>query len=295
MLAIECDGATYHSALWARERDRLRQEVLEGLGWRIHRIWSTDWFYRRDQQMRKLKAAVIAAGGGVEEPSPAAAPGARETTPKPRLARSATGRGPTLANTVLKPDSAEPENPSEIAPKLRSYALAKCKLRRGAKIERVGVQRLAGIAREVIKQEGPIRQDEIMRRVGSFFGRGRLSFRAATMIAAALDLLLKETSEVRCDEGFWFTHRQNSAPQVRGRAGGPARLRKPDMIAAIEIKAAIALAQTQARPGVDLADAVAKLFGLRRAASDMRTRILACAKREPRSPPACGTEDARRS
>src|SRR5690606_33460021 len=44
MLAVECDGATYHSALWARERDRQRQEVLEGLGWRFHRVWSTDWF-----------------------------------------------------------------------------------------------------------------------------------------------------------------------------------------------------------------------------------------------------------
>ncbi len=72
MLAIECDGATYHSALWARERDRLRQEVLEGLGWRIHRIWSTDWFYRRDEQLRKLKAALEAARGDVEKPAPAA-------------------------------------------------------------------------------------------------------------------------------------------------------------------------------------------------------------------------------
>lgn len=61
MLAVECDGATYHSALWARERDRLRQEVLEGLGWRIHRVWSTDWFYRRDEQIQKLKAALDAA------------------------------------------------------------------------------------------------------------------------------------------------------------------------------------------------------------------------------------------
>jgi hypothetical protein len=41
ILAVECDGATYHSALWARERDRLRQDVLEHLGWRFHRIWST--------------------------------------------------------------------------------------------------------------------------------------------------------------------------------------------------------------------------------------------------------------
>tara|TARA_R110000850_G_scaffold143738_1_gene265950 strand:- start:7315 stop:13092 length:5778 start_codon:yes stop_codon:yes gene_type:complete len=44
LMGIECDGATYHSAKSARDRDRLRQEVLERLGWRIRRIWSTDWY-----------------------------------------------------------------------------------------------------------------------------------------------------------------------------------------------------------------------------------------------------------
>lgn len=46
LAAIECDGASYHSGLSVRDRDRIRQEILEGLGWRnrIWRIWSTDWF-----------------------------------------------------------------------------------------------------------------------------------------------------------------------------------------------------------------------------------------------------------
>jgi hypothetical protein len=43
-MGVECDGAMYHSSKSARDRDRLRQQVLEGLGWRIRRIWSTDWF-----------------------------------------------------------------------------------------------------------------------------------------------------------------------------------------------------------------------------------------------------------
>lgn len=43
VLGIECDGAAYHSARTARERDRLRQDVLENMGWTIYRIWSTDW------------------------------------------------------------------------------------------------------------------------------------------------------------------------------------------------------------------------------------------------------------
>lgn len=44
LMGIECDGATYHSAKSVRDRDRLRQAILERLGWRIRRIWSTDWF-----------------------------------------------------------------------------------------------------------------------------------------------------------------------------------------------------------------------------------------------------------
>ncbi len=48
LMGIECDGASYHSAKSVRDRDRLRQEVLERLGWRIRRIWSTDW-YRNPQ------------------------------------------------------------------------------------------------------------------------------------------------------------------------------------------------------------------------------------------------------
>ncbi len=42
LLGIECDGATYHSAKSARDSDALRQEILEALGWKIYRIWSTD-------------------------------------------------------------------------------------------------------------------------------------------------------------------------------------------------------------------------------------------------------------
>ncbi|CAA9397621.1 MAG: DNA helicase related protein, partial [uncultured Phycisphaerae bacterium] len=57
VLAIECDGATYHSAPTARDRDRLRQQHLEALGWRFHRIWSTDWFTRRDDEVRRARQA----------------------------------------------------------------------------------------------------------------------------------------------------------------------------------------------------------------------------------------------
>jgi len=54
VLGVECDGATYHSSATARDRDRLRQDVLEGLGWRICRIWSTDWVRDPRRQIEKV-------------------------------------------------------------------------------------------------------------------------------------------------------------------------------------------------------------------------------------------------
>lgn len=61
VLGIECDGATYHSAKSARDRDKLREDVLQGLGWDLYRIWSTDWFHTRDREIEKLIAAVESA------------------------------------------------------------------------------------------------------------------------------------------------------------------------------------------------------------------------------------------
>ena len=62
LCGIECDGAKYHSSATARDRDKIRQDVLEGLGWSIIRIWSTDWFgnagaviERTDNELRRLR------------------------------------------------------------------------------------------------------------------------------------------------------------------------------------------------------------------------------------------------
>ena len=57
VLAIEADGASYHSGYTSRERDRLRQEILESKGWRFHRIWSTSWFRNRDEEVARAVEA----------------------------------------------------------------------------------------------------------------------------------------------------------------------------------------------------------------------------------------------
>ena len=60
LLGIEFDGKSYHSGRSARDRDRLRQMTLERQGWKIHRIWSTDWFKNRDAEVDRLLKRVRA-------------------------------------------------------------------------------------------------------------------------------------------------------------------------------------------------------------------------------------------
>ena len=58
IIGIECDGASYHSARSARDRDRLREEVLHGLGWKLHRVWSTDWFRNPERELQRAVEAI---------------------------------------------------------------------------------------------------------------------------------------------------------------------------------------------------------------------------------------------
>ena len=107
VLAIETDGASYHSSESARDRDRLRQEHLERLGWTFHRIWSQDWFNNRDEEIERAKlayAAAVAAADRPEEPEePSGSQTASGVAPNP---------GPTLtaASAVPARDGSCPIN-----------------------------------------------------------------------------------------------------------------------------------------------------------------------------------------
>jgi very-short-patch-repair endonuclease len=70
VLAIECDGATYHSSYTARDRDRLRQQQLQNLGWTFHRIWSTDWFMRKHEEVERAVQAFHKAVAASDAPRP---------------------------------------------------------------------------------------------------------------------------------------------------------------------------------------------------------------------------------
>jgi very-short-patch-repair endonuclease len=85
ILAIEADGASYRDSGSVRDRDRLRKEHLERLGWRVHRLWSTSWFTDPDTELAKLRAAYDSAVlANPPAPPPPREPPAPDATPAPR-------------------------------------------------------------------------------------------------------------------------------------------------------------------------------------------------------------------
>lgn len=95
VLAIETDGAMYHSGHTARERDRLRQEHLERLGWRLHRIWSTEWFRHKEQEVERAREAYSRAVKDSDDPPQVSSiPDPVVPAPKPPASRGPFPRVP---------------------------------------------------------------------------------------------------------------------------------------------------------------------------------------------------------
>jgi len=103
VIGIECDGATYHSSRTARDRDLLRAEILRGMGWRLHRIRSLDWFRDPEGETARAVRAVelaMAAGrpeSGVEAPAsyPSSGAAREDAPPKVTAAEGNETRGPS--------------------------------------------------------------------------------------------------------------------------------------------------------------------------------------------------------
>ena len=257
MLAVECDGATYHRALWARERDRLRQEVLENLGWRFHRIWSTDWFYRRGEVLQKLRVAL--------EDAKAATPASSQThtsrAPAPDAVQRPTPRQSSLSAT---------------GPQIPIYKLANCSTPRGVEPHQVKTEVMASITKHIVEIEGPIHVDEVARRVTALFGKARTGSLISDASLRSLQYLRSPPSRLVVERDFWMTPEQHKNPPVRDRSAAPPTLQRADMLSPHEIRAAAKIA-IQANGNLsddDMANAITRLLGFKRTGPELKTGIL---------------------
>ena len=110
LCSIECDGAAYHSSEAARDRDRLRQQVLEARGWTIHRLWSTDWFKDRHGQIKRLLELIERTRRRVIEEQVA------EEEARQRLAALEQEAAQVAQDEEISGESTSAGSPSEAAP-----------------------------------------------------------------------------------------------------------------------------------------------------------------------------------
>lgn len=193
VLAVECDGATYHSSHYARERDRLRQQVLENMGWHFHRIWSTDWIQStaaaKDSLLQSVQAAIFNApkGGQLFETSELA------PTVETLLDKVEEEIEPVGIHTVLDFDTYVFAEISESNP--------------FSDVEKV---------RQLISIEGPVHYDYVARKIAPFMGFSR----ASSTVKRRLDYYLAHLSkEIDRKGDFIYIKPANSIYKMRMASG----------------------------------------------------------------------------
>jgi very-short-patch-repair endonuclease len=191
---IECDGVSYHASETARDRDRLRQQVLEARGWHIHRVWSTDWFKDREGQVDRLMRLIEASR--VQGREDAAARDAAEEVRRQEEAAREEQRAAQLASGTAAPAEAasaapaqdSPPLPEVPAPQAVPYRMADtASTFAGTDILAAPQSLLLNALRVVVDAEAPLHVDDATARVAAMWGLTRTGSRIEARVAQAID------------------------------------------------------------------------------------------------------------
>jgi very-short-patch-repair endonuclease len=259
LAGVECDGATYHRGATARDRDRLRQHVLENLGWRILRVWSTDWWTNAAREAERLHGQLgdALAKARVER---------AERPPAPPDMGDLPVEGTEMLDdggTVLPPQEADPMPHDEAGPAPEPELFYDAAYR----------DRLSVLVAELLRKQGPLREDRLVQAVARLHGFGRAGREIRDRVMAILPGTSTITTEdigrfvwpPGIDPASWNMFRAPAA----GRVADPAEMPLPELVA---------LARRCMRP--DMADeailtAMRDACGLQRLRETARNRCVA--------------------
>lgn len=202
ILGVECDGATYHSAKTAHDRDRLRQEVLEKLGWRIYRIWAPDFVTRRDTEVQRLKDAIELArvtpdGTSLESPEKQDPP---DPDPQPLLTA-------VKAETIQNGSWAKQYTPWTPSPNHRIPWNLEFHDPRAPRIIRT-------LLEQIVNSEGPLHVDVAAHRLAEAWGLHRVGSRMNEIVVSVARTLVN-TSKIGRRGDFLWPNSQSFKLEVR--------------------------------------------------------------------------------
>jgi very-short-patch-repair endonuclease len=269
LCGIECDGATYHQAPTVRDRDRLRQQVLEMRGWEIHRVWSTDWFHDPKGQVERLLRLI-------EGASERARNGDRNERPEPQEPTSPRpGQQPAPVHEL------EEERPrmalDDIEIPLYRFAP---EIIQGPP-DAFYTARLGTIARaisEILEVEAPIHTRELCRRVAARWGMQRAGSQIVRRVEDAVRTLAKSGAVETDGEFVWLLNGQ--PVPVRSRGLDDVRFLS-EHVAPHEVVEAVRLLLRHRAPLMldEIIIETARLLGFRHTSAKFRERIVAAKER----------------
>ena len=227
LVGIECDGTAYHNSRSARDRDRLRQAVLEDHGWIIHRLWSTDWFQRPKEQLERVIARIEAAKV--------------ELGTRREQAATRSRIAPVEVFTIERDEVIE-LGPVSTAPRSTGndlYVEAVLSWPSGGhpELHETPTGLLTALVEEVVTIEGPIHVDEVVARIRDAWGLKRVGARIQDAVEKAIALGVA-LGRLQQDERFLSVPGTTSKVRDRSQVASSA-LRKPEMLPPAEIREAV--------------------------------------------------------
>lgn len=245
-LGVECDGYQYHSAPAARDRDRLRDQILTGLGWRLHRIWGTAWYRDRTTEEKRLRVAVEAA---ISAPI-----------------HNRTKKIADIERPVVETEVAEVVTAPTWTNEYR-LAIRKSLPRWADPGESGNHLHMIEPIEHLVAHEGPIHLDVAYERLRDWWGVGRIGSNIRTNITLAI-----QRSEI-VQEGDFLVKPGSSVDQVR--TPTPAASRKVEQVHLDELATAVVmtLRDAGAASRTEVTQSVARLFGWTRTGAIVEHRI----------------------
>jgi len=195
-IGIECDGFTYHSTPAARDRDWLRQQVLEGLGWKLHRVWSTAWVRNPAAELDRIEAALHLA---------------RTETFEIKNLPIINQKQEETPEELLDSDPIMEESSSTFVEELsledyQQADLSFFKPSTDLKEEETNV--LLSIITQIARGEGPVHQDVVIERIRICYQLGKVVGSTREKVEQAIRLAKKIKRVIGNEEFIWFEEEQ---------------------------------------------------------------------------------------
>ena len=264
LLGVECDGPTYRSSTSARDRDRLREQVLKQLGWRIHRVWGPSWVARRESEIRKLKEALQQSCQSLEKTE--IKPTKNEETKQENMPRRVEVRK-VLFGGIEKigvPYKVHPLKATFIAQiKVPISKYPYTQLQKNEFHFPANRAQQSRLLVELVKAEGPVHFDYAVQRLAESWGLKRSGPKVVQAVKEALEPLLREHKITARGEFLWSSDIVEVPVRVPV-ANAPDSKRLPEHIPPEEIENAMKLiAQYSLGIGAEsLVTETGKVFGL---------------------------------